>query len=45
MTRKEAIKEAKEILATGSIDLEEGETKQDWINVYLDCLKEDGIIK
>lgn len=40
MTNKEALKEARRLFDS-SIDLEEGETKQDWIETMAECLLED----
>jgi len=40
MTRQEAKKEALEIYNNG-IDLEDGETKKDWIECYIEALEED----
>lgn len=43
ITESQARQEAKEIVKT--IDLEEGETKKQWIECYIDALREDGLIK
>ncbi len=44
LTLKQAKKEAREIANSGTIDFEEGETKKDWIECYIGCLREDGLI-
>ena len=40
MTKKEAKIEAEQVFNNG-IDLEDDETKQDWIDVYVEALLED----
>lgn len=37
--KKEMLKYARTV-----VDLEEGETPRDWVNTYIQCLQEDGLI-
>lgn len=43
ITLKQAIKEAKEIVKT--VDLEDDETEQQWIECFIESLREDGLLK